>query len=726
MNSMVLHQAQDPHLAMRPVTQKTTELQERSHGFQVQQFKIGLRRYQTIAFTNGLESAGLKNLETTVIHEVITLRDFLSLPVLLTSCPPLPAFYHTRAPPTSCDTSSSGQSVSHIPKSKTWSITSTIQRVSTDNNGFPTESRPARVSSVVQSTSFSVAPGSPTATNGRTSVTRLRKSFDLGIHQNDGIHETNLDQATANTSPVGKATSLLPVDEHPAEDILLRRHPAPNALKNPAWDGSAELSRYGVRIPTLLSHNLDGTPNPPTPPDEPVKPKPQRNGKVTELKKAFERGLSGFVRKRHTTESREEGADRGAITKHSRRPRHSVTAIPVDTSSPEDNLSKGSLFCSPLPKKFRREPDVPSSPLKDKISIFEGLVKPSSSPPLSTGYHQDNRDTASFLTGDKILESGHAPATAEGSPKPLRTAGREPGDGSNQVIGEADPPSFLRRLSSTFKNKHKPSRSSREDCGAQEATTQHPSRVSQSTSTSRKHPQSGKRQISAANSLRKRLESELRPEASTNGPREIQGDELTDGKHDSLTESSGHWKTGNPSLEGTWRKTTLWDIENPFDVPKAKDRSKSEAAGGRLKTNGERYSGHTERNDFSKVALAHTSSSQDVPRQKSSAAQHHELSEMPEPHKTQGSNRTNSTSTQTKDGSDHSGSSNLLVVANAECELTHPRPSRSSDTTMIKVLCKCGRETGEEQDGGGRDSFVSVSDGSSASFHTAPVSTSVF
>ncbi|KAG6358606.1 hypothetical protein INS49_012124 [Diaporthe citri] len=488
------------------------------------------------------------------------------------------AFYPTRVESTICDTSSPGYSVSHIPKSKTWSIISTVQRVPTDNNGFPTESRPARVSSVVQSTPFSVPPGSPTATTGRTSVTRLRKSFDLGIHQNDGIHESSLEQASGNTraSPVGKSAPLLPVDEHPAEDFLPRRCLAPNAVGSPARDGVAELSRYDGRIPTLLPHHLDGTPNPPTPPDDPVGPKPQRKGKVSELKKAFERGLSGFVRKRQTTESREEGANREAIAKHPRRTRHSVTAVPADTSSPEDSLSKGSLFCSPLPKTFRREPTGPSSPLKDKISIFEGLVKPSSSSPLTTNYHQGNKNPASFLTGNKILEGEHdeltsrlpkkfpgGPAAAEGSPKQLRTGRREAGDGSKQGVGEADPPSFLRRLSSTFKNKHKSSRSSRADCGAQEETTQHPSRVSQSTFTSQKYSQSEKRRMSAADSLRKRLESELRPSASANGSREIQADEL---------------------LGGTRRKTTLWDIENPFDVPKARDRSKPEATGGRPKT----------------------------------------------------------------------------------------------------------------------------------------------
>lgn len=517
------------------------------------------------------------------------------------------------------------------------------------------------------------------------------------------------------------------LDEHPAEDCsksLPRRQLAPNALGSQALDEVADPWRDG-RVPTL-PHHLDGTPNPPTPPDDPVGPKPQRKGKVTELKKAFERGLSGLVRKRQTTESREEGADRVAVAKH-------PTAI--DTSSPEDNFSKGSLFCSPLPKTKRREPNVPSSPLKDKISIFEGLVKPSSSSPLTTG------NTASFVTGDKILESGHneptsrlpskfpgAPAAAQGSPKQLRTLRKESAEGNSQGIGQADPPGFLRRLSSTFKHKHKPShlagaRSSRADFGAEEERTQRPSRVLQSTPTSQKHSQSEKRRISAADSLRKRLESDLRPGASTNVPRETQADESTGGKqrHDSLMVS----QDDKPAIVSTRRKTTLWDIENPFDVPKAKDRGKSEATGGRLETSGEGCSGHTESNDFSKVALAHISFSQDTPRQKASASRYVELTELPEPHNTQSSNRTDSTSGQAEDGSDHSGSSNIVVVAKADCELTHPRPSRSSDKKMIKVLCKCGRETGEEKDGTRQDSLASVSGGSSASFHTAPVSTSV-
>lgn len=160
-------------------------------------------------------------------------------------------------------------------------------------------------------------------------------------------------------------------------------------------------------------------------------------------------------------------------------------------------------------------------------------------------------------------------------------------------------------------------------------------------------------------------------------------------------------------------------------MPKAKSRSQSKANGGRLNKSGDRYSGHTESKDFSNVALARISSSLDMPGHPSSASRYLELTEIPGPHKTHSSDRTKSTSAEGKDGSDLSGSSNFVVVAQAECELTHPRPSRSSDKKMIKVLCKCGRETAEGQDDSSRDSLVSVSEGSTSSFHTAPVSKSV-
>lgn len=520
------------------------------------------------------------------------------------------------------------------------------------------------------------------------------------------------------------------LDEHPAED---QAHSAGTISRVRV----VEL-QYDSRIPTL-AHHLDGTPDPPSPRDTRATTKPHRKGKVTELKNAFERGLSDLVRKRRITESSEEGLGRRAVAKNPR------DAIPVTDSSPDDNLSRGSLFCSPLPTAFRREPNAPSSPLKDKISIFEGLVKPSSSSAHTSGCDRGNSNRASFLTGDKILEGGadeptsrlpnkfrRAPAAAKGSgsSKQLRTGRSEPDDRSSHRNDETDPRSFLRRLSSTFKQKHKPSRqdspdarSPRSERGAEDAI-QHSSRESQSTPRDQKQSQNETRQKLAAESLRKRLESELRSGASTNDRREIHADQLADGKalHDSSTGSQGQGKNGQPSIINTRRKTTLWVVENPFDVAEAKDRSKSEATTGRLNKGVHSYSGHTESNDFSKVALARVSSTRDVPHQTSSASRYLQLTETPQPRKELSSDRTSSSSGQAKDGSGQSGSSEFVVVANADCELTHPRPSRSSEKKMINVLCKCGRETGEEQDNGGRDSLVSVSKESSASFHTAPLS----
>lgn len=465
-----------------------------------------------------------------------------------------------------------------------------------------------------------------------------------------------------------------------------------------------------------------------------------------ELKKAFERGLSRFVRRRHPAEPSEEGPGPGPIANHPRRPKHS-TAMPADDSSPEESHSKGLLSCSPLPMAFRREPIAPSAPLKDKISIFEGLVK--SSPPSPLGCQQGDSNTVPTFTGDKT--PGRRPneptsrlpnkirsalTAAEGSTGSwhLRPGRRGLGNGNNQHIGEAGPPSFLRRLSLTIKHKHKPSlhhssdaSNSRANSRAEEERAQHSSREPHSTTKSQKQPQSETRQKLAADSLRKRLESELRSGASANGHRDIQGDQPADGEQprDPLTESQSHRQDEQPSLADFRRKTTLWDIENPFDVPKAQNRSRSDATGGRLNTTGDKYSGHRESNDFSSVALARVPSIHGATHQRASASRYVRVTQVLQPQKMLCSNRKDSASGQAEDDSDQSGSSGCVVVANAECELTHPRPSRSSDKKMIKVLCKCGRETGEEQDNGDREGLVSVSEGSSASFHTAPGSTSV-
>lgn len=523
------------------------------------------------------------------------------------------------------------------------------------------------MSSVIQSTPFSVPPGSHETTTGRTSVTRLRNPLGPGIRQSDGIQEASLDQSSTSTSQilddkdlVVPCPALVPRRSQKSQTVCTSR-PSPQVLgagsKKDDHDGTGPSVRAAGpgsegRIPTL-AHHLDGTPDPPTPPLDPARLKPQRKGRVTELKKAFERGLSDLVRKRRPTESGEGVPGRRPVARRPQPQRHA--AAPIDSSSPEDSPSKGSgsLFCAPLPTPFRREPSAPTSPLKDKISIFEGLVKPSSSSSLPPGPQQANRpaklDGVSFLAGDRILEeesvettsrlpdkfrgaparvSGPA-ATARGTQRQLQTRLQEPAKDSGQLPGEADPPSFLRRLSSTFKHKHKSSRqhfpssrNSRADRRAEEESTQHSSRESQSTPRIQKQSQSEQRQKLAVESLRKRLESELRSGAPTKGHRESQTDQEAGSKqqHEPLPASQSHEQDEQPSSVEARRKSTLWDIENPFDAPKAKGRSKSDASGGRLDKSDDRYSGHTESNDFSHVALARISSSRDVPRQPSSAA----------------------------------------------------------------------------------------------------------
>lgn len=88
---------------------------------------------------------------------------------------------------------------------------------------------------------------------------------------------------------------------------------------------------------------------------------------------------------------------------------------------------------------------------------------------------------------------------------------------------------------------------------------------------------------------------------------------------------------------------------------------------------------------------------------------------------------TNSGSGPTSTGEESGGMSGNdglpVVVANAECKLEHPRPSRRSERERIKALCKEEVEDSEDLQGSRRKS--GVSGGSSASYHTAPVSISV-
>jgi hypothetical protein len=387
---------------------------------------------------------------------------------------------------------------------------------------------------------------------------------------------------------------------------------------------------------------------------------------MTELKRAFERRLSKLVRKRQAPESSSE-ARGGPLAGH-----QPVAKHPQPEPSQYDSLSQASVFCMP---KFRRDSDGTPTPLRDKISIFEGLVKPSSPSPSDTVSREENSSTkpngASTLTEDKLASK----PTSRLPSKYGRGAAKTNAHRHGHCIAGSDPSNFFRRLSSTFRYKHKSSRQhvagsrgSRAGGGFEKETFQNGSQGSQSTPRSQKLIHIDTRHMLAADSLRRRLESELRSVADTKGHRDVQTDRLACDKHREPPASQN--ESSHPIAQKR-RKTTLWDIENPFDLPKTKDRCKSDTAGG--------------------IHPAQSITS----------------------------------------GTMGYGCDDLVVVANAGCGLTHPRPSRSSDRNMIRVLCKCGRETGEGQGqrSGGRESLVSVSvsdsEGSTYSFYTAPVSTSV-
>ncbi|KAG8168519.1 hypothetical protein KVR01_001268 [Diaporthe batatas] len=502
-------------------------------------------------------------------------------------------------------------------------------------------------------------------------------------------------------------------------------------------------NRYDGCIP-MLAQDLDGTPNPPTPPDAAPALQP-RKGKVAELKKAFERGLSDLVRRRHVTKPSDSPPAPRPGAKHlQQHSSHPVAAL--DTSSPEDSLSRASVFCSPLSKR-RREPNGPPSPIKDRISIFEGLVKPGSFPPSGTGFRPDDCNVelnkGSISNGGMVLEGApHEPmsrlpsrfrggaarrsshrhvgkekgtlrkapkmasshklvpeigAVARDSLEQLNPVRRDSGPSSMQRIDETDSPRFFKRVSSTLKHGQRTSqqqptssRSSRVSGGVEKEKARNHSAVSQSTSKSQEVSHTKQRQVLAADSLRKRLESDLR---FASGP-DANG-------HEDVQAASNR----TPPSIYTRRKTTLWDIENPFDVPKAKERSKSEATGDRL-------AGLTKRHDLSFC--------QAIPGQKATTSRYTQPIEQPESGSESPARESSSAVTQTED----SDSSGFMVVANAQCELTHPMPSRSREQTMIKVLCKGGPEP-LEKGSRGQHSTGSVSEGSTSSFHTAPLGTEV-
>ncbi|ROV89692.1 hypothetical protein VSDG_08113 [Cytospora chrysosperma] len=259
------------------------------------------------------------------------------------------------------------------------------------------------------------------------------------------------------------------------------------------------------------------------------------------------------------------------------------------------------------------------------------------------------------------------------------------------------------KFSSTLKRNFRVTESPVTTNAAEEDSTQGSSHSSRSTQQSQAAigTQPEQRQQLAADSLRRRLKADLRPDLPADGLHQVQ---MAKYNHDDLQRSPlsrpEHYTFGKGAEDiptpGIQRASGKYNNQNPFTGHKYPYDSQ-----------GDERAGPEVGDEFSEVALAFVPGNQRVYTNSGS-----------------GPTVTGPASNPTEESGGISGNDGLpVVVANAECELEHPRPSRRSERERIKALCKGEGEDSEDLQGRRRRS--EVSGGSSASYHTAPVSISV-
>lgn len=230
----------------------------------------------------------------------------------------------------------------------------------------------------------------------------------------------------------------------------------------------------------------------------------------------------------------------------------------------------------------------------------------------------------------------------------------------------------------------------------------HGSRSTQRNREARRRRHKERGQL-ALDSLRERLKAELGPELSTDVLHQSQ---LAQQIHDNPTQETGAKYVSTPGIQRVSRK---WNNEDPFQTSAgwATKSSKGYEHTGHKDLYGSQGGESADPNTvdkFAEVALASVPGIRRV-------------------YTNSGSGPTVANSSQEERGMRSGNDGIAVVVANAECVLEHPRPSRQSEQEMIKVLCKEVSEDSEDHQDRPRKS--EVSGGSSASYHTAPVIISV-
>lgn len=208
--------------------------------------------------------------------------------------------------------------------------------------------------------------------------------------------------------------------------------------------------------------------------------------------------------------------------------------------------------------------------------------------------------------------------------------------------------------------------------------------------------------------LRRRLKAGLRPDLSSDGLHQI---EMMQCHGEEMRPASGARKSkdGNskevirmPSM-GIRKMTSQWDHANPFEVSNTTTLRDPKAA--RIADKDTPGDDHEVDTDcYVRVALASASASNDPypahlrPGGTSAPIPAVDLSVCLPGHSVDTSPQTLcSAGASPGQSPDDDGANSLsMVVARAECELAHPRPSRSSESRMLKVLVK-GRESNAGQ-----------------------------
>lgn len=406
--------------------------------------------------------------------------------------------------------------------SKTWTAVSTIQKVPTDHNDPRVGRRPTTIASTVQSKPPASPPGLSYVDTSRTSVSKLRKSFEaVNQQEKEGdkpnparrstdipaisVIQTTISPLPARTMDETKARpSLDALDEHtagasPGEASIRPIFHTAFRLKNPVWDkngggsgfsspggqprrskrsqqASAKTSQSRLSnapgkkndpmeddvsptnsapgTPRLMSPNLNATRQDPISPTKP--PELYLSGIPISSSRDSEPAVSKKSEP-HVQPKSKVAEPKGGINpkKHSAvpgdGPSHQITehrttkvSLPAaaqaqDTSTPRSSVAvEGAAArqqqietedpgvtatCALFSSPFRRESSTRPSPVRERIGIFEALVKPDPHSPHIDGSNDKKARRARprsqpFLTGINVLDSKKS--STGWLPKPFR------------------------------------------------------------------------------------------------------------------------------------------------------------------------------------------------------------------------------------------------------------------------------------------------------------------